>query len=85
MYYRVCLLPADWSEGKHYSRDLSVIILDKNFRFLGETVLKNGKDFQLSYIQNTHVTPDGLLFQGKSDVNETEINFNIFTLKDIDG
>ena len=85
VYYRVCLLPADWSEGKHYSRDLSVIILDKNFRFLGETVLKNGKDFQLSYIQNTHVTPDGLLFQGKSDVNETEINFNIFTLKDIDG
>ena len=80
VYYRICLLPANWSEGEEYSRDLSVIVLDKAFNFLGETYLKNKKDFVLSYIRNTHVSPDGLLFQSKGDIAESSIQFKSFKL-----
>ena len=82
VYYRICLLPGEYDENSlYYNRDLSVIILDKELNIIGETKLINNIYFELSGIDATCVSPDGLLFKiGAGDKEENYINFLAYEL-----
>ncbi len=81
LYYRICLLPSDAVIAYKSKRDLSIIILDKNFKIVGEQVLKNTKDFSIETISSICVTPDGLLFQKENNItNDNQISFNKYKI-----
>lgn len=80
-YYRICLLPTEWNENKHYDRNLSVIILDKKFNIVGEKKLISNSDFYLGGISSVFVSPDGLLFRLRNNNgDESSINFISYKL-----
>lgn len=86
VYYRICLLPKkiDSVDTNSYDRDLAVIILDKNLKKIGEVLLENNKDFSLSNILSTHVSPYGLMFQEKIDIqNENSLDFKFYKLTEL--
>jgi hypothetical protein len=76
LYYRLCLLPSMAEKGtENYGakRDLSIIILNNEFKIVGEQLLKVGKDFSIENISSVVVTPDGLLFQKNNNINNEDI------------
>lgn len=81
LYYRLCLLPSKWNGIDKYSRDLSIIILDKNFNVVGEKLLKNNKDFYLDRISTVSVSPDGILLQKRNDLfDESTLDFVVYKI-----
>lgn len=80
-YYRICLLPSKWNELNPFDRDLSVIILDKDFNVVGEKRLKNNFDFYFKGISCICVSPDGLLFRQANDsYDESSVSFVSYKL-----
>ncbi len=61
---------------------IGVIIMDKNFNYLGEKLLGTGKQW---YWQNSFVTKEGLNieYMDNDDVDEVSLTLKIFTLKKI--
>jgi len=80
-YYRLCLLPAERAEKKAYTRDLSVLIFDKNLDKIGETVLKDGIDYRLGDIAAICVSPEGLLIpKVNEDDDESTLDFYVYNV-----
>ena len=81
LYYRLCLLPTKWGQGDDYFRDLSIIILDKNFKIVGEKRFKNTIDFEIKHLYTISVSPEGLLIQQKNNfLDEDFLNFTIYNI-----
>jgi hypothetical protein len=62
-------------------KPISVIILDRDFKYLGETIIGNGKDWNW---RNSFVTKEGLNIEYiEKDFKEVYLTFKIFTIKNI--
>ncbi|MEM9299444.1 MAG: DUF4221 family protein [Bacteroidota bacterium] len=80
IYYRFVILPdnpneeIDWLRAKKHPKRSSIIILDNEFRVLGETLLPKDKH----YIYNSFVSRDGL-YISNSHLDNPEIKEDILT------
>ena len=61
-------------------KDINIVIMDKDFNYLGETTIGNGKKWN---IQNAFITQEGLNIEHLSPENQDEDHmvFKIFQLK----
>ena len=83
VYYRFLLkgIPGATIRIQKEDKPISVIVMDENFNYLGETVIGTGKDW---YWQNSFVTSEGLNIEYiEKDFDETTMTLKIFTLKKI--
>lgn len=64
------------------NKKVTVIVMDKDFKYLGETEIGDMNEF---YPDNSFVTKEGLNIEyiDHNDVDEKFLTFKIFTLKDI--
>ena len=92
VYYRFAEMPCElakdenpYDEFSHKSREFSVIILDKDFRIIGETKFPGNKYF----IRMSFVGRDGLYISennlGNPDFDEDKLVFACFALEDLKG
>ena len=92
VYYRFAEMPCElakdenpYDEFSHKSREFSVIILDKDFRIIGETKFPGNKYF----IRMSFVGRDGLYISennlGNPDFDEDQLVFACFALEDLKG
>ena len=90
VYYRFAEMPCElakdenpYDEFSHKSREFSVIILDKDFRIIGETKFPGNKYF----IRMSFVGRDGLYISennlGNPDFDEDKLVFACFKLVDV--
>lgn len=90
VYYRFAEMPCElakdenpYDEFSHKSREFSVIILDKDFRIIGETKFPGNKYF----IRMSFVGRDGLYISennlGNPDFDEDKLVFACFKLEDV--
>ena len=90
VYYRFAEMPCElakdenpYDEFSHKSREFSVIILDKDFRIIGETKFPGNKYF----IRMSFVGRDGLYISennlGNPDFDEDKLVFACFKLEDL--
>lgn len=84
VYYRFLrrAIPNATIKTQIKEKPITVIILDSNFAYLGETTIGTSEDW---HWQNSFVTQEGLNieFIDKKDVNEASLNFKIFVPKKI--
>lgn len=83
VYYRFLLKGITEADNrtKEKEKSISVIIMDENFNYLGETEIGNCRDW---YWQNSFVTKEGLNIEYlDNDMDEKYITIKIFTLKKI--
>lgn len=84
VYYRFLLKGiSDVSpEASFKDKPIAVIVLDKNFNYLGETTLGLWKDWNW---RNSFVTQEGLNIEylDKDDIDETTMNFKILRIKKV--
>lgn len=79
LYYRTCLMPVKQQEDKKYRRDMSIIILDRNFSKVGEVPFKIDEDFYMTSLATILVSSDGLMIKKKNEPgDESKIEFFIY-------
>lgn len=81
IYYR--FLFRKISDDKHNSiqdKDINIVIMDKDFGYLGETCIGNGKEWNA---KNAYVTEEGLNIEyfAPNDFSEDNLRFKIFNIK----
>ena len=81
IYYR--FLFRKISDDKHNSiqdKDINIVIMDKDFGYLGETCIGNGKEWNA---KNAYVTEEGLNIEyfAPNDFSEDNLRFKIFNTK----
>lgn len=82
VYYRFVLKSVKSDDIKDWKRKpIAIIIMDKNFKYLGETVIGNGEEWNW---QNSFVTREGLNVEYIGNKNdESHLTLKIFNLKKI--
>ncbi len=83
VYYRFFLnaMPESSKSLNWKKKPISVIIMDKDFNYIGETVIGTGEDW---YWQNSFVTQEGLNVEYiEKNFDEVYLTLKIFTLKKI--
>ena len=83
VYYRFMLkrIPNATKRSKWQDKLIAIIIMDKDFNYLGETIIGNGNDW---YWKNSFVTREGLNIEYiEKDFEEVYLTLKIFTLKKI--
>lgn len=82
VYYRFLRKAIPYaSKGTHWNEmDIAVVIMDEDFKYLGEKVLGPG---DVWYWQNSFVTEEGLNIEyiDESDIDEDNLTFKIFIPK----
>jgi hypothetical protein len=84
VYYRFLrkALPEKGVRLRLENKKVSIVVMDKDFNYLGETEIGNMSEF---YPDNSFVTKEGLNVEyvDPADADEQFLTFKIFTLKDI--
>ncbi|MBW8683887.1 DUF4221 domain-containing protein [Chitinophaga rhizophila] len=84
VYYRFLrkALPEKSTRLRWENKKVAVVVMDKDFKYLGETEIGDLNEF---YPENAFVTREGLNVEyvAPNDVDEKFLTFKIFTLKDI--
>ncbi|MFS4456929.1 DUF4221 family protein [Maribacter sp. 2304DJ31-5] len=84
IYYRfICrAIPDATIHTSLEEKPVGIIIMDKDFKYLGETILGIGKEWNW---QNSFVTEEGLNIEylEEDDIDEVALILKIFTVKDI--
>ncbi len=81
VYYRILLkgIPNATKRSKWKDKPIAIIIMDEDFKYLGETVIGNMNDWNW---ENTFVTKEGLNIEYiEKDFEEVYLTLKIFTLK----
>jgi hypothetical protein len=81
VYYRFLLsgIPATVNRAMEKEKPISIIIMDENFNYMGETTIGTCKDW---YWQNSFVTKEGLNIEYlEKNIDEEYLILKIFTLK----
>ncbi len=83
VYYRFLLkkIPNATKRSKWKDKPIAIIIMDEDFKYLGETVIGNMNDW---HWENSFVTKEGLNIEYiEKDFEEVYLTLKIFTLKEL--
>ena len=82
VYYRFLLKKVTDKQKSNSipNKEINIVIMDKDFHYLGETTIGNGKKWN---IQNAFITQEGLNIEYLSPENldEDHLVFKVFQLK----